>query len=54
MTIDLILRIMAATAEQLTLVLEKATPEQIGPFLERHNARMERLDKVLTKLNFWD
>lgn len=54
MTVNLILRIMAASLEGLTAIAEKATPEQMQAILDRHNRRMERCEALLDKLRFWD
>ena len=54
MTVNLILRIIAASLESLSAVAEKATPEQMQSILERHNHRMDRCEAMLDKLKFWD
>ncbi len=54
MTVNLILRIMAASMESLVLIAEKATPDQVQKLVERHNARMERCEALLERIKFWD
>lgn len=54
MTVNLILRIMAASLESLAQVAEKATPEQVQALLERHNRRMDRCEALLERLKFWE
>ena len=54
MTVNVVLRIIAASLESLAEVAKKATPEQVQAILERHNNRMDRCEALLERLKFWD
>jgi hypothetical protein len=53
-TIDLVLRIIAASLELTVEATKKATPEQVQAIIERHNQRMDFYERLLNKLNPFD
>lgn len=54
MTALLILRALVATLEIEAGIVQKATPEQVQAFLDRHEARVAKFEAALDKLKFWD
>jgi hypothetical protein len=54
MTVAAIFAFMTASLKALTAVVEKATPEQVQTFLDRHNRRMDRAEEWLERRKFWE
>lgn len=54
MTGQLILRAVVASLEALAAVATKADAAEVSRFLKRHNDFMERCDRRLDTMRFWD
>lgn len=50
LTAQVVLRIIAALLECQVQVLEKATPEQVQGFIDRHEERLARFEAILKKV----
>jgi hypothetical protein len=49
LTVEVILRIIAALLECQVEILQKATPEQVQNLIERHEDRLARFEALLKK-----
>lgn len=50
LTTQVILRIIAALLECQVQLLQKATPEQVQGFIDRHEERLARFEALLEKV----